>query len=103
MDSSRLIRMLLDDGWVLVRTRGSRHRFRHEQKNARVIVVHPKKDMAIGTLRAVLKRAGLLDRLHVVTELDMEFAIAIQKASDNSYDVIVPQYSRRVFGRRHDR
>ncbi|KIG04245.1 type II toxin-antitoxin system HicA family toxin [Caballeronia concitans] len=64
MDSSRLIRMLLDDGWQLVRIRGSHHHFKHATTNARVTVVHPKKDLAIGTVRAVLKAAGLLNRLY---------------------------------------
>ncbi|SAK59649.1 YcfA-like protein [Caballeronia ptereochthonis] len=57
MDSSRLIRMLLDDGWVLVRIKGSHHHFRHRSKNSRVTVTHPKKDVPIGTVRAILKRA----------------------------------------------
>ncbi|WP_074171280.1 type II toxin-antitoxin system HicA family toxin [Caballeronia temeraria] len=64
MDSSRLIRMLVDDGWHLVRTRGSHHQFRHKTKRGRVTVVHPRKDMAIGTVRSVLKGAGLLNRLY---------------------------------------
>ncbi|WP_162065196.1 type II toxin-antitoxin system HicA family toxin [Burkholderia sp. THE68] len=64
MESSRLIRMLLDDGWELVRIRGSHHHFSHRTKNGRVTVVHPKKDVAIGTVRSVLKGAGLLNRLY---------------------------------------
>jgi predicted RNA binding protein YcfA (HicA-like mRNA interferase family) len=64
MDSSRLIRMLMDDGWEFVRTRGSHHHFRHATKIGRVTVVHPKKDVAIGTARSVLKGAGLLNRLY---------------------------------------
>ncbi|BAO85789.1 MULTISPECIES: type II toxin-antitoxin system HicA family toxin [Caballeronia] len=64
MESSRLIRMLMDDGWQLVRTRGSHHHFRHRTKGGRVTVVHPRKDVAIGTVRSVLKGAGLLNRLY---------------------------------------
>ncbi|MDR5742325.1 type II toxin-antitoxin system HicA family toxin [Caballeronia sp. LZ029] len=64
MDSSRLIRMLMDGGWELVRTRGSHHHFRHGTKIGRVTVVHPKKDVAIGTARSVLKSAGMLNRLY---------------------------------------
>jgi len=56
--------MLLDDGWELVRIRGSHHHFNHRTKNGRVTVVHPKKDVAIGTVRSVLKGAGLLNRLY---------------------------------------
>ncbi|WP_372492568.1 type II toxin-antitoxin system HicA family toxin [Caballeronia zhejiangensis] len=64
MDSSRLIRMLLDDGWERVRSRGSHHQFRHRTKTGCVTVVHQKKDVAIGTVRSVLKAAGLLNRLY---------------------------------------
>lgn len=64
MDLSRLIRMLLDDGWELVRIRGSHHHFKHRSGNRRVTVTHPRKDVPIGTVRAVLKGAGMLNRLY---------------------------------------
>lgn len=64
MDSSRLIRMLLDDGWHLVRIKGSHHHFKHGTRQGRLTVVHPKKDLPVGTVRAVLKGAGMLNRLY---------------------------------------
>jgi predicted RNA binding protein YcfA (HicA-like mRNA interferase family) len=56
--------MLSDDGWFLVRVKGSHHHFKHRDKPGRVTVIHPKKDIPIGTARAALKTAGLLNRLY---------------------------------------
>lgn len=64
MDSSRLIRMLLDNDWELVRITGSHHPFKHRGKGHCVTVPHPKKDLPIGTVRAILKGAGMLNRLY---------------------------------------
>jgi predicted RNA binding protein YcfA (HicA-like mRNA interferase family) len=64
MESSRLIRMLMDDGWELVRIRGSHHQFKHRSNNGLLTVVHPKKDLPVGLVRAILKSAGLLNRLY---------------------------------------
>jgi predicted RNA binding protein YcfA (HicA-like mRNA interferase family) len=64
MDSARLIRMLMDDGWQLIRIRGSHHQFRSRDGDGRVTVIHPRKDLPVGTVRAILKVAGLLDRLY---------------------------------------
>ena len=59
MDSRTLIRMLERDGWVLVATRGSHHQDKHPAKPGRVTVPHPRKDLPLGTLKSVLKQAGL--------------------------------------------
>ena len=59
MDSSKLIRMLQDDGWVIARTRGSHHHMKHPIKTGLVTVPHPKKDLPIGTVSSILKQAGL--------------------------------------------
>ncbi|RFU43847.1 type II toxin-antitoxin system HicA family toxin [Paraburkholderia sp. DHOC27] len=60
MNSSRIIRMLEDDGWWLVRITGSHHHFKHPNKPGLVTVPHPKKDLPIGTTKSILKVAGLL-------------------------------------------
>ena len=57
--SSELIKMLESDGWRLVGTKGSHHQFKHPIKKGRVTVVHPKKDVEIGTLYNILRQAGL--------------------------------------------
>lgn len=59
MNSSRLIRMLLDDGWRLMRVSGSHHHFKHPRKRGLVTVPHPKKDLPVGTTKSILKAAGL--------------------------------------------
>ncbi|MDR3381718.1 type II toxin-antitoxin system HicA family toxin [Cupriavidus basilensis] len=59
MNSSELIRMLEQDGWREVRTKGSHHHFKHPTKQPLVTVPHPKKDLPLGTVRSILKTAGL--------------------------------------------
>jgi predicted RNA binding protein YcfA (HicA-like mRNA interferase family) len=46
-------------GWVLARTEGSHHQFRHPNRPGVVTVVHPLKDVPIGTMRAIAKSAGI--------------------------------------------
>jgi predicted RNA binding protein YcfA (HicA-like mRNA interferase family) len=56
-----LIRTLENDGWVLVRTRGSHRQFHHPTKAGTVTVSgQPGVDIPVGTLRSALKQAGLL-------------------------------------------
>jgi predicted RNA binding protein YcfA (HicA-like mRNA interferase family) len=59
MESSKLIRMLQDDGWKIVRTKGSHHHMKHNSKPGLVTVPHPKKNLPIGTVSSILKQAGL--------------------------------------------
>jgi len=59
MDSRTLIKLLEGGGWCLVASRGSHHQFKHPSKAGRVTVPHPKKDLPIGTVKSVLKQAGL--------------------------------------------
>jgi predicted RNA binding protein YcfA (HicA-like mRNA interferase family) len=59
MDSREIIRGLKADGWVLVRTKGSHHQFRHPSKPGLVTVPHPKRDLPTGTVRSILRQAGM--------------------------------------------
>jgi predicted RNA binding protein YcfA (HicA-like mRNA interferase family) len=59
MDSKSLLQMLHDDGWQIVRTKGSHHHLKHPVKPGLVTVPHPKKDLPLGTVRSILKQAGL--------------------------------------------
>jgi predicted RNA binding protein YcfA (HicA-like mRNA interferase family) len=59
MDSHALIKIIEDDGWILVAVKGSHHQFKHPTKPGRVTVPHPKKDLAKGTEVSILKQAGL--------------------------------------------
>jgi predicted RNA binding protein YcfA (HicA-like mRNA interferase family) len=57
---SEIFRMLADDGWRLVVTRGSHRQFKHPQKPGRVTVPgKPSDELAPGTLNSILKQAGL--------------------------------------------
>ena len=60
MKVSEVLRMLHDDGWHLVATRGSHRQFKHDSKTGRVTVPgKPSDDLAPGTLNSILKQAGL--------------------------------------------
>ncbi|MFD0912918.1 type II toxin-antitoxin system HicA family toxin [Methylophilus luteus] len=59
MDSKSLLQLLYDDGWQIVRTKGSHHHLKHSVKPGLVTVPHPKKDLPLGTVRSILKQAGL--------------------------------------------
>ncbi len=57
---SEILRMLADDGWVLVRVRGSHRQFKHPAKPGRVTVHgRPGDDIAPGTLNSIMKQSGL--------------------------------------------
>ncbi|MFC1806031.1 type II toxin-antitoxin system HicA family toxin [Planctomycetota bacterium] len=60
MKVREVLRMLRDDGWFLVATRGSHRQYKHPTKPGRV-TVHgkPSDDLAPGTFNSVLKQAGL--------------------------------------------
>jgi predicted RNA binding protein YcfA (HicA-like mRNA interferase family) len=59
MKSSDIIAALKADGWYEVSTRGSHVQFKHGVKSGRVTVPHPKRDIAIGTLKSIERQAGL--------------------------------------------
>jgi len=60
MKVGEALRMLNNDGWYLVATRGSHRQFKHLIKPGRVTVPgKPSDDLALGTLNSILKQAGL--------------------------------------------
>jgi predicted RNA binding protein YcfA (HicA-like mRNA interferase family) len=59
MGSREVIAVLKADGWKLDRVKGSHHVFVHDSKPGIVVVPHPKKDLPTGTLRSILRTAGL--------------------------------------------
>ncbi len=55
-----VIRVLEEDGWQLVRTRGSHRLYRHPSKPGTVTVAGKAGlDVPIGTLGSILRQAGL--------------------------------------------
>ncbi|UTA08456.1 type II toxin-antitoxin system HicA family toxin [Acinetobacter baumannii] len=59
MKSLDLIKMIEADGWYEVRVSGSHHHFKHPTKKGLVTIPHPKKDLPNGTVKSILKKAGL--------------------------------------------
>lgn len=60
MKVHEIIRILEQDGWELVRTRGSHRQFRHPDKPGIVTVAgKPSLDLRPGTLNSILRQAGL--------------------------------------------
>jgi predicted RNA binding protein YcfA (HicA-like mRNA interferase family) len=52
-DSRDIIHRLQREGFELVSIAGSHHKFVHRTLRRRVIIPHPKRDLPIGTVRAV--------------------------------------------------
>ncbi len=60
MKVREIIKVIEDDGWRHVRTKGSHRQFKHDDKPGVVTVPgHLGDDIAIGTLNSILKQAGL--------------------------------------------
>jgi predicted RNA binding protein YcfA (HicA-like mRNA interferase family) len=60
MKVSEILRVLHEDGWFLVATKGSHRQFKHATKPGRVTVAgKPSEDLAPGTQSSILKQAGL--------------------------------------------
>lgn len=58
-----VIRLLEQDGWKLVRTKGSHQQFKHSSKLDTVTVAgKPGLDVPPGTLNSILKQAGMKER-----------------------------------------
>jgi predicted RNA binding protein YcfA (HicA-like mRNA interferase family) len=54
------IRLVENDGWVLVRTTGSHRHYQHPTKPGTVTIAgRPSKDLAPGTWSSILRQAGL--------------------------------------------
>jgi len=55
-----VVRVLHNDGWFVVRTRGSHRQFKHPTKAGLVTVAgHPSKELSEGTLRSIAKQAQI--------------------------------------------
>jgi predicted RNA binding protein YcfA (HicA-like mRNA interferase family) len=57
-DSRRIVKRLTDEGFELVSTRGSHHKFR--KGAVTIIVPHPNRDLPVGTARSIARLAGWL-------------------------------------------
>lgn len=57
--SADVIKILRKDGWVIHNVRGSHHQFKHPTKTGKVTVPHPESELPIGTIKSILKQAGI--------------------------------------------
>ena len=63
MNVRDVIKSLEQDGWYLVRTRGSHRQFKHSTKPGVVTIAgHPSKDLSPDTLRSIWRQAQLGDK-----------------------------------------
>jgi len=54
------IRLIEEDGWYLVVTKGGHHQYKHPSKSGRVTIAgHLSHNLAAGTLNSILKQAQL--------------------------------------------
>lgn len=61
-NSRKILARLKQDGWTIVSVEGSHHKLAHPRHKHKIILVHPKKDLPIGTARQIHKAAGWLQR-----------------------------------------
>jgi predicted RNA binding protein YcfA (HicA-like mRNA interferase family) len=59
-NSKDIVRRLQAEGWTLLRITGSHHHFGKEGVRFIVTVPHPKRDLPVGTVRAIYRQAGWL-------------------------------------------
>jgi len=62
MKVREIIKIIQKDGWYLKRTKGSHRQYKHDSKPGLVTVPgRMSDDLAIGTLKSILKQARLVD------------------------------------------
>ena len=59
MTAKEIEKILKADGWYFVTAKGSHNRYKHTVKSGKVTVPNHKGDIPIGTVKAILKQAGL--------------------------------------------
>jgi len=60
MKVKEVIKMIEQDGWFMIRVRGSHRQYKHHNKNGVVTIAgHLNDDLAKGTLNSVFRQAGL--------------------------------------------
>ena len=62
MTVREVLRIIEEDGWIMVAQKGSHRQYKHPIKTGRVTVAgQSKDDLARGTLHSILRQAGLKD------------------------------------------
>ena len=61
ISGKKLCKILEENGWMLMRVKGSHHVYLKEGEDMRIVVpVHGNKEIKTGLLKSILKSAGLL-------------------------------------------
>ncbi|MBF0614796.1 MAG: type II toxin-antitoxin system HicA family toxin [Magnetococcales bacterium] len=58
MNRAEVIKRLQAEGWILVSGKGSHPKFQHPDRAGHDVVPHPRKDIALGTVRNIFRQAG---------------------------------------------
>ncbi len=59
VDSRAILKAFEADGWTLKRITGSHHHYTHPTKPGFNTVPHPKKDLPVGTVKAMERQSGI--------------------------------------------
>ncbi len=63
MKVREIIKLIEQDGWYHVDTKGSHRQYKHPTKRGRVTIAgHPNDDLAAGTLNSILKQSQLKEK-----------------------------------------
>ena len=57
--STKIIRLLKKNGWFKISCVGDHHQFKHPERPGRLTVPHPKKNLPTGTVKSILRQAGI--------------------------------------------
>jgi predicted RNA binding protein YcfA (HicA-like mRNA interferase family) len=59
-NSRKLMKLLINDGWIEVRCNGSHHTMKKTGVKHPITLIHPRKDLPVGLVRKIYKDAGWL-------------------------------------------
>lgn len=57
--SKEMVQRITEDGWYFVEQKGSHKHYKHPTKSGRVTIPDGRKDLPVGTLKSIIKQAGL--------------------------------------------
>jgi predicted RNA binding protein YcfA (HicA-like mRNA interferase family) len=58
--SREVIQILESNGWYLKNVRGDHYMFEHTATKKKVPITHPRKDIPIGTIKAISRQTGII-------------------------------------------
>lgn len=58
--SREVIEILEANGWKLKNVRGDHYMYEHTESNKKVPIPHPRKNIPVGTLKAISRQTGIV-------------------------------------------